>query len=433
MPLRSSPAWSVLLEPFESCFTRPGYRYFCAFVVVFAHIDGRLWVTQVVLSGLVDRHFTSFYRFLREGVWSVEAVRQQIWKLCVSRCTDASGRLYAAIDDTVAAKSGKHFEALGVHHDPMNRQHPKRLSPGHCFVCLAALGQQGVGHFVALFTGAALYIQQRACKEGQIFATKLELGTNLLVGLWTPPEVVLVAVADGAYARFAFVQPVTQTGRHVLSRLRSDTVFYDLPPAKRKGQKGRPRQYGQKHKAKEWAHQESGWQQHTLRLYGKEATVSLKTGVVLQRTLRVRMRLVAVRWGERAAVFLFSTDTGLSPQEIVQAYCARFAIETGFRDAKQHFGLSTYQVRNEKSIVRVVHLCLWAQTLLRLRFWNVKPEPVYGDWRASLTYLTLSQQKRLSKEQWHPKEQCGQQGCISIGSTEAVGGAKNAEPLPCAA
>ena len=110
------------------------------------------------------------------------------------------------------------------------------------------------------------------------------------------------------------------------------------------------------------------------------------------------MRLVAVRWGERAAVFLFSTDTGLSPQEIVQAYCARFAIETGIRDAKQHFGFSTYQVRKEASMVRVVHLCLWAQTLLRLRFWNAQPEPVYGDWRASLTYLTLSQQKRLSKE-----------------------------------
>ena len=27
--LRSSPEWKVLLEPFESLFTKPGYRYFC--------------------------------------------------------------------------------------------------------------------------------------------------------------------------------------------------------------------------------------------------------------------------------------------------------------------------------------------------------------------------------------------------------------------
>ena len=97
-------------------------------------------------------------------------------------------------------------------------------------------------------------------------ATKPEAGTKLLVGLWTPPEVLVIAVVDGAYARYAFVQPVTGTGRHVLSRLRSDTVFYDLPPVKRKGQKGRPRKYGQRHKAKEWAKKEKGWREYPLRL-----------------------------------------------------------------------------------------------------------------------------------------------------------------------
>ena len=434
---RPTPDWEVLLSPFESCFTRPGYRYFCAFVLVFAHLDGRLWVTQVVLSGLpalVERHFTSFYRFLKEGAWSVEAVRQQMWKLCLSRCgTDARGRTFTAIDDTVAAKSGKHFEGLGVHHDPMNKAHPKRLSSGHCFVCLAALGQQSAGHFVALFVGAALYIQEKACKAGeQVFATKLELGANLLVGLWSPPEVVVVVVADGAYARYGFVHPVTEAGRHVISRLRSDTVFFDLPPAKKRKQAGRPRKYGQKHKAKEWAKQEKGWKEHTLRLYGKEATLSLKTRVVLQRTLKVRMRLVAVRWGERPLVFLFCTDTSLAPEEIVRAYCARFAIETGFRDAKQHFGFSTYQVRKKRSIVRIVHLCLWAQTLLRLRFWDVKPEPVYGDWRMSLSYLTLSQQKRLSQREWEQCQHCGP--CrISAGSVATLGNAKREEALPLAA
>ena len=153
--MRPSPEWKILLAPFESLFSKAGYRYFCAFVLVFAHMDQRLWVTQVVLSGLVDRHFTSFYRFLREGAWSTEALQQPMWRLCLSRCVEG-GRLFAALDDTVAAKSGKRFEGLGLHHDPMNKAHPKRLSHGHCFVCLAALGRQGTEHFVALFIGAAL-------------------------------------------------------------------------------------------------------------------------------------------------------------------------------------------------------------------------------------------------------------------------------------
>lgn len=420
--LRPAPEWNVLLAPFESLFTKPGYRYFCAFVLVFAHLDQRLWVTQVVLSGLVDRHFTSFYRFLKEGAWKIEAVAQQVWLLALAHGVEGS-RLFAALDDTVAAKSGKKFQALGLHHDPMNKQNPKHLSHGHCFVCLAALSEQVKEHFVALFVAAALYVPEKACQNGQVFATKLELAARLLVSLWSPPEVAVFAVVDGAYARHAFVFPVVARGRHVVSRLRSDTVFYDLPPVKRKGQKGRPRKFGHKHKAREWADKEKGWKSVTLRLYGKEASLEVKTRVVIQRTFGLRIRLVAVRWGKRPLVFLFSTDTTLCAEAIVRVYCARFAIETGFRDAKQSFGLSTYQVRSQPSIERVVALCLWSQTLLRLRCWREKPEPVYGDWRKPLEYLTLSQQKRFSGA-----------GCrIFPGSAPALGVSEKGECLALAA
>ena len=63
-PLQPSPDWEVLLEPFQSLFSKAGFRYFRVFVFVFAHLDGRLWVTQVILANLLARHFTNFYRFL---------------------------------------------------------------------------------------------------------------------------------------------------------------------------------------------------------------------------------------------------------------------------------------------------------------------------------------------------------------------------------
>jgi len=394
-----SPEWQVLLEPFRSLFTKPGYRYFCAFVWVLAHLDRRLWVTQVILSRLVDRHFTSFYRFLREGAWSLVAVRQQLWTLCCPSCQGTGGRCFVAVDDTVCPKFGKRFFGLGWHHDPMNRQHPKKLSHGHCFVCLAGLAEQSCDHFVALFVSAALYVQEKACKPGRTFATKLALAARLVCELTVPPGQALVVVADGAYARRAFVQPLGATGRHVISRLRRDTVFYDLPPVRKKGKKGAPRKYGAKQKAREWAQTKQRWREVTLRLYGKEVRLSIKSRVVIQRTLGVRIRLVAVRWEKRPVVFLFSTDTKLTAEEIVRIYSARFSIETGFRGAKQEFGLTTYQVRSERSIERLVHLCLWAQTLLRRVCWEEKPEAIYGEWRKPLGYLTLSQQKRLSQQQ----------------------------------
>lgn len=412
--LQASPEWKVLLEPFQSLFTRPSYRLFCAFVIAFAHLDRRLCVTQVVLASGLTRHFTCFHKFLSRATWSEKAVRQKLFDLCLSHCVE-NARLFAEVDDTVCKKHGRKFESLGLHHDPMNREHPRQLSRGHCFVCLALIGAPILNHCVALFIGCALYVQksvrlaqQQAAeatnKSVLAFATKLELAAQLMLELPVPPGVLFIAVADGAYARKAFVTAVTASGRHVLSRLRSDTVFYDLPPVRKRGAngkypRGRGRKYGKKHKASEWAATLGTWHTITVTLYGKEETLRLKTRVVIQRALGVRIRLVAVAWGDRPLVFLFCTDTTLSKEEIVRAYCARFSIETGFRDSKETFGLETYQVRKEQSIIRLVHLCLWAQTLLRLRYWNQKPQPIYGPWRKMLGYLTLSQQKRLSQQE----------------------------------
>lgn len=412
--LQTSPDWKVLLEPFQSLFTKPGYRLFCAFVMAFAHLDGRLQVTQVVLTSGLNRHFTCFHKFLSRAKWDEKAVRQKIFDLCLSRCIQ-NGRLYSALDDTVCKKFGRKFESLGIHHDPMNHDHPRQLSRGHCFVCLALIGQPVLNRCVALFVGCALYVQksvreaQQKAAEGTkksipAFATKLELAARLMTELTLPPDVVFIVVADGAYARKVFVKEVTASGRHVLSRLRSDTVFYDLPPARKKGPdgnypRGRSRSYGKKHKASEWAAKLGTWHTVTLTLYGKEVTLKLKTRVVIQRTFGVRLRLVAVVWDDRPPVFLFCTDTTLTKEEVVCAYCSRFCIETGFRDSKETFGLETYQVRKEQSIVRWVHLCLWSQTLLRLRYWGQKPYLNYGVWRKPLDYLTLPQQKRLSQQQ----------------------------------
>jgi len=399
MTLRPSPEWEVLLEPFRPLFTQPGFRYFCAFVLVFAHLDRRLWVTRVILSGMIeDRHFTSFYRFLREGAWSVAAVRQKLWEGCRDRCVGEGGRLFAAVDDTVAPKWGKRFFGLGWHHDPMNRQHPKKLSHGHCFVCLAGLAEQTRDHWVCLFLGCALYVQEKVCRGKRGFATKLQLAARLACELALAPGQVLVVVVDGGYARQAFVKALWAAKRQVVSRLRRDTVFYDEPPPRENGKRGAPRKYGKKWKAQEWASSEQeAWAETTLRLYGRERCVRYKTRVVLQRTLGVKIRLVAVQLGEQPVVFLFATDTGLSAVAILRVYCARYPIETGFRNSKQEFGFSTYQVRSEQSIERVTHLCLWSQTLLQLRCWDVKPERVYGGWRKPLAYLTLSQQKAQSQ------------------------------------
>lgn len=394
MTKEASPDWDVLLEPFQSLFSKPGFRYFCVFVRILAHLDGRLWVTHAVLSGLLARHWTNFYQFLRSPAWNTGEVARQVFALCLPVCRNPAERVFVAVDDTVCRKSGKQFDGLGVHYDPMNRQHPRHLSHGHCFVALAILSHQASGQAVALFVACALYVPKAACRKGRDYQSKLKLAARLLAEL--PSVKTLVVVADGAYAKAGFIADLMANGQFLLSRLRRDAVFYDPPPKRQPGQKGATRKFGAKHKAAEWAQESDGWESVRLFLYGRCRFLHLKHRTVILRRFGVTARLVAVEWASGKIVFLFSTDLTLTATQIVEAYAARFAIETGFRDAKQSFGLSTYQVRNETGFVRLVHLCFWAQTLLRLRCWNTIPSEQYGGWRKRLSYLTLAQQKRHS-------------------------------------
>lgn len=49
------------------------------------------------------------------------------------------------------------------------------------------------------------------------FATKLELAVGLVLDLPVPPNLIVLMLCDGAYAKKKFVQPVWASGGHVLS------------------------------------------------------------------------------------------------------------------------------------------------------------------------------------------------------------------------
>jgi len=284
---------------------------------------------------------------------------------------------------------------LGLHYDTLKAGQRLPFTRGHCFVCLALLAQEGLSHWVALFVRAALYVGRQAKEKGPIIRTKAQTALLLLEDLGDLKGRCFYLAVDTGYANQAFVRGALLRDVQVISRLPRHAVFYELPGT-HKG-RGRHRLYGAKHKAWEWASDPAEYEPVDLVLYGSRTQVSLKSRIVLLRRLGVRARLVAVRCRDSDPALLFCTDPFLSAEEITRVYGARFAIENGFRDAKQSFALSTYQVRKQRSIIRVIHLCLWAQTLLRLWGLRENPDPPPAPWRKALAYLTLSQFKHCSR------------------------------------
>ena len=71
----------------------------------------------------------------------------------------------------------------------------------------------------------------------------------------------------------------------------------------------------------------------------------------------------------RPAVFcVFPTSLTLEISQIIVYYRQRWQIETAFRDAKQHFGFDSYQVKSRKSINQFVQLSFVAASVTKLIF-----------------------------------------------------------------
>ena len=171
---------------------------------------------------------------------------------------------------------------------------------------------------------------------------------------------------DAYFAKFTFIDALTGSGLHVITRLRNDAVlFYPYLGPKRAG-RGRQRKYEGKVKLTEpdLSHfrlciKEPDWQAYEASLYCKSLKRLLK--VVLLHTLRADGSVKTSR-------LLASTDTALSGMDLWYYYHLRFQIEFLYRDAKQFLGLEHCQSRQDKrlnfqfnfsltliSLVKIVH------------------------------------------------------------------------------
>ena len=79
---------------------------------------------------------------------------------------------------------------------------------------------------------------------------------------------------------------------------------------------------------------------------------------------------------EHGCQFFFCTDPNATPQEIVEAFADRTAIEQDFHDVKEIWGAGKQQVRNIWTNMAVFNLTLWVFTLVEMWAWNKPVEQI---------------------------------------------------------
>jgi hypothetical protein len=346
---------------------------------------GRRTVTSWLRAAQVGPGFAAYYYFLaalgRHADFLAGLVLRQALALLAP-----DGPLLFALDDSPTRRYGPHVQGAGVHHNPTPGPTDQKFLYGHVWVTLAWVVLHPLWGALGLPLVARLYVRKRDVprvppRQGWSFATKLELAAELLT--WAAGWArfwgrALRAVADGFYAKRPFLQAAAAAGVTVISRLRRDAGLRTLPVRPRGGRRrrGRPPTYGPgRISLAKRAGQRRGWQVVRARQYGAAREKRVKTFLATWRPAGGVIRVVIVR-EDHGWLALFSTDPGLTAEEVLSSAADRFSIEQDFHDLKEVEGLGQQQLRDIWANVGAFHLSAWVHTLVELWAWGQPREAI---------------------------------------------------------
>jgi hypothetical protein len=291
--------------------------------------------------------------------------------------------LLFALDDTPTPRYGPYVQGAGLHHKPSPGPAGEKLVYGHLWVTLAWLTRHPRWNTLCLPLRALLYVRVKdvaalAQETPWTFQTKREQAAELVrwLSAWLRRTgKALWLVADGAYAKRPFLQPVLALGRVVFSRLRKDAALRSLPSGqRRRGQRGPLPTYGKdKIDLSKRAGQKRGWQQVECVQYGARVTKTIKTFLATWRPAGGVIRVVLVQEEDNWLPF-FCVDPTATPVEILEAMADRNAEEQTFKDVKEVWGAGQQQVRNVYSNEGCFNLNLWMYSLVETWAWEQAEE-----------------------------------------------------------
>ena len=364
--------FSALAAPLDA---RSAPRLACLFLgAILAR--GRRTVTSWIRGAGLGPQFRPCYTTVSAAGHRAESIAARLIYEVVKPLLVGMNRLVLALDDTPTPRYGPHVQGAGVHHNPTPGPAGGPFVYGHVWVVLGLLVAHPLWGVIALPLLARLYVRKKDLgaiepKHRPTFQTKLELAVALVK--WAQGWLDFVArplwvVADGAYAKAAFLKPLIGMGVVVVSRLRKDAALRTVPGAAT-GKRGRPRKYGaQRIVLAKRAGQKRGWTRGAFELYGKATQKRYKTFVATWRPTGGVIRVVLVD-EPRGWVAFFCTDPNAAVADVLGLVADRFGLETCFRDLKEVVGAGQQQVRHLWASVGAFHMCLWTFTMTEVWAW----------------------------------------------------------------
>jgi DDE superfamily endonuclease len=275
--------------------------------------------------------------------------------------------LLAAVDDTLARKSGRHIWGAGMHHDPL-RSTQKRpvFAFGHNFVVfylqvalpfapnkywafpsLVRMYRKRQTDKRAPGKGGKLERKQTGQATAKQYRTRPELALEMIqiVASWLPDRLLRV-LGDSEYAGQSISRHLPANTK-LISRMNMKAALY-LPPPKT-AKRGRRRKKGDRLPSPfQMAQDEkANWIKTTVPLYGKQVKLWYQTIDALwyPSAGQQLLRIVVVRdpSGRRRDDCFFSLDLTPPATQILETFSRRWPLEVCSRDVKQFLGFEDPQ------------------------------------------------------------------------------------------
>jgi len=327
--------WNELIQQFFPVFTHPTAPVFLRLTVGWVLCTVRRTVTGILPfadpSGL--RSHDIYHRFFPDAHWNLSGM----WNLLTGfliRQFAASGTIRLDLDDTVFHRTGPKVEGAGWWRDAVRSTRNRVVYAWGLNLVILTL--RGTPPWGGMPLGLPIRMKVHR-KDGDSLP---DLAVQMLQELSDMfPERAFRVHADGFYASLAGRLPPRV---HLISRIRRDAVLYDLPPQRRRRQRGRPRKRGHRLACPErMVRQVRSWMQiRTSERGHKRTRLAYVRPVLWYKVSQTPMLLVISRdpQGKEPDDFFISTDLTLEGRTVIGRFAGRWCIEETNRNVKQYLG-----------------------------------------------------------------------------------------------
>ena len=356
---------SVLL-PFSVLFSKPSWKKALTLLLGTLICTGKRTVCSALramgLSG--ETGFSKYHHLLNRAKWSSLQAAKILFFMLLT-LVPAGSVLVIFGDETLERRRGKKIKAKGYYRDAVrsSKSQVVKASGLKWLVMAVSIKFPFMARALALPFLSILEFSKK-CHDEQKRRHKTTLKwTGQAIGQirrWVGKQRKIIFVGDGGFASGQLILDCICYGVTLVSRLKMNASLFDFPPEKIPGKRGRTARKGVKLKNFKQMLSLEGlpWKEVEITGYsGIKRVVRLISATCMWGAdgitpIPIRWILVTDPTGKLDPMPLMSTDSLMTPEQILELYIDRWSLEVTFEESREHLGVETQRQWSSRAIAR---------------------------------------------------------------------------------